>query len=183
MGLQPGNTIDALRNTRPCCLMCIRTEHYPHKLSGPEAQPRWKCPQRSGLLTWFALLTMPSATFFARVAPLLAGNLPAGVLVSRPSLNPVASISSVGRTLTLRLRLCLPSQVASALTYLTATLMMALTAFSDPGTVPPATSATRRAPSSPSEVLVRWRDRVRARVREARPQLGQRGRGGGEAEV
>ena len=40
------------------------------------------------------------------------------------------------------------------LTYLTATLMMALTAFSDPGTVPPATAATRRAPPSPSEVLI-----------------------------
>ena len=40
------------------------------------------------------------------------------------------------------------------LTYLTATLMMALTAFSDPGTVPAATAATRRAPPSPSEVLI-----------------------------
>ena len=54
----------------------------------------------------------------------------------------------------LRLRLHQPSQVASVLTYLTATLMMALTAFSDPGTVPPATAATRRAPPSPSEVLI-----------------------------
>ena len=53
---------------------------------------------------------MPSATFFGLVAPLLVGETPAGVLV------------------------------ASLLTYLTATLMMALTAFSDPGTVPHATA-------------------------------------------
>lgn len=111
MRLEAGGTIDALRTTRPSCLMCSRTEQYPQQeLGGPEAQPRWKCPQRSGLLTWFALLTMPSATFFGLVAPLLVGETPAGVLV------------------------------ASLLTYLTATLMMALTAFSDPGTVPPATA-------------------------------------------
>ena len=83
MRLERASTIDGLRNTRPCCLMCSHTEHYPQKLSGPEAQPRWKCPHRSGLLTWFALLTMPSATFFALVAPLLVGEVPAGVLVSR----------------------------------------------------------------------------------------------------
>lgn len=89
MRLREASTaIDALRNTRPCCLICSRTEHYPHKLSGPEAPPRWKCPQRSGLLTWFALLTMPSAAFFALVAPLLVGETPTGVLVSRTILRP-----------------------------------------------------------------------------------------------
>ena len=88
MRLEAGSTIDALRTARPCCLMCSRTEHYPQKLSGPEAQPRWKCPQRSGLLTWFALLTMPSATFFALVAPLLVGEIPAGILVSRAVSRP-----------------------------------------------------------------------------------------------
>ena len=54
MRLEAGGTIDALRNTRPSCLMCSRTEQYPQQeLGGPEAQPRWKCPQRSGLLTWY----------------------------------------------------------------------------------------------------------------------------------
>ena len=41
------------------------------------------------------------------------------------------------------------------LSYLIATVMMALTSFSDPGTVPPATSATRRGSSSTnSEVVI-----------------------------
>ena len=87
--VQLSKTTNAVGNTRPCCLMFSPTEHYPHKLSEPDAPPRWKCPQRSGLLTWLVLLTMPSTAFFALVAPLLAGKVPAAVLVRRTDSSPL----------------------------------------------------------------------------------------------
>ena len=78
-----------LRNPRTC-LICCKTELQgrPQKLGEPEAAPpRWQCPNRSGFLTWLFLLTTPSAIFFALIAPLLAGKIPAGILVAGTALS------------------------------------------------------------------------------------------------
>ena len=120
-----GGTGPVLWKAGRACLLCTNADNYPHRLNdGVESIPRWQCPHRSGILTWLFGLTVPSAIFFSLVAPFLVGEAPVAVLVT------------------------------AVLSYLACTLLMGLTSFSDPGTVPPATSATRRQPMGHSEVVI-----------------------------
>ena len=60
------------------CPLCFRGGgHYPQQLGDSEvAIPLWQCPRRSGLLTWFFMLTAPNAIFFSLVASIVTREYP-----------------------------------------------------------------------------------------------------------
>ena len=90
--------------------------------------PQWNWPQRSGFLTWAFMVTLPTACFFGLVAPYEVSHMSPAVAV------------------------------IAALLYVLSSLWMGLASFSDPGTIPPADAATRRAhgrgDTGPQEVTI-----------------------------
>ena len=90
--------------------------------------PQFNWPQRSGFLTWAFMVTLPTACFFGLVAPYEVSHMSPAVVV------------------------------IAALLYVLSSLWMGLASFSDPGTIPPADAATRRAhgrgDTGPQEVTI-----------------------------